>query len=99
MKHLKISGLLALPAAVALLLLLSTAFVYAQTGGSYDLSWFTVDSGGGASRGGSYALIGTAGQPDAGMTLSGGTYTLVSGLWPGGSSTIPGIYLPVILRQ
>jgi cell division septation protein DedD len=54
---------------------------------SYDLSWNTVDSGGGTSSGGSYELSGTIGQPDAGM-LSGGSYTLLGGFW-GGISAPP----------
>ncbi len=37
----------------------------AQTGGSYDLSWWTSDSGGGGATGGSYNMFGVAGQPDA----------------------------------
>ncbi len=49
---------------------------------SYSLDWFTIDGGGGASTGGVYALSGTIGQPDAG-TLSGGSYTLEGGFWPG----------------
>ena len=47
---------------------------------SYDLSWFTIDGGGGTSTGGNYSLTGTIGQPDAG-TLSGGSYTIAGGFW------------------
>ena len=47
----------------------------------YDLSWWTVDGGGGTwSSGGSLALGGTAGQPDAG-DLAGGAYALQGGFW------------------
>ncbi len=90
---------LALSLAVTLLLA-STA--WAQTGGGYDLTWWTVDGGGGPASGGSYALMGTVGQPDAGSALTGGGYTLVGGFWPGASSggvSSPyNIYLPLILR-
>ena len=51
---------------LALALLVAAACVAgarAASGGSYTLSWFTVDGGGGASVGGSYALSGTIGQP------------------------------------
>jgi len=48
----------------------------------YDLSWRTVDGGGGTSTGGAYSLSGTIAQPDAG-NLSGGTYALAGGFWPG----------------
>ena len=60
------------------LLLLAVALgagaAYAQVGG-YNLGWWTVDGGGGDSRGGAYALSGAAGQLDAG-TLVGGAYRL-----------------------
>ena len=77
----------------ALLLSVSTAF--AQSGGPYDLTWNTIDGGGGASAGGSYTLTGTLGQADAG-TLSGGSYTLEGGFWSAlaGSS----LFLPVTRR-
>ena len=52
----------------ALLLLASVAL--AQSGGSYDLSWWTVDGGGATfNTGGGYSLGGTAGQPDAAPRL------------------------------
>ena len=53
----------------------------AQVGGPYELSWFTIDGGGGTSSGGPYSLSGTIGQPDAGGPLVGGPYTLVGGFW------------------
>src|SRR6476660_9303310 len=66
---------------VAVVLVLAAAAVYAQVGGGYDLSWSSVDGGGGtSSSGGIYALGGTIGQPDAGQ-LSGGTYSLTGGFW------------------
>lgn len=75
--------------------------VQAQSGGGYDLTWSTIDGGGGASSGGAYSLGGTAGQPDAGA-MTGGAYTLVGGFWGGGAvSGAPGphrIYLPLVLR-
>jgi hypothetical protein len=63
-----------------LALLLFVWLAFAQ--GGYDLSWWTVDGGGGESTGGSYTLGGIIGQPDAGA-LSGGDYTLAGGLWGG----------------
>ena len=47
---------------------------------SYDISWFTIDGGGGTSTGGVYSVSGTIGQPDAGK-LSGGSFTLDGGFW------------------
>ena len=52
----------------------------AQTGGPFDLSWSTIDCGGGTSAGNSFSLTGTVGQPDAGF-MSGGTFTLGGGFW------------------
>jgi len=51
--------------------------------GVYELSWSTIDGGGGTSSGGPYELVGTIGQPDAGA-MSGGSYELLGGFWPGG---------------
>lgn len=84
---------------VAGVLLLTAAIATAQTGGGYDLSWNTVDGGGGTSSSGSYGLSGTAGQPDAGV-LSGGGYTLGGGFWGGNVvSMAQQIYLPLVLRS
>jgi uncharacterized repeat protein (TIGR01451 family) len=47
----------------------------------YDVSWWTVDGGGGTSSGGPYVLTGTAGQPDAGGPFAGSPYGLHSGFW------------------
>jgi hypothetical protein len=49
----------------------------------YDVSWFTIDGGGGTSAGGSFALSGAIGQPDAGRH-SGGSFALAGGFWAGG---------------
>ncbi|RME12644.1 MAG: hypothetical protein D6802_03625 [Ardenticatenia bacterium] len=78
------------------LALLLPAVVLAQVGGSYDLSWNTVDGGGGTSSGGDYTLNGTVGQPDA-ETMSGGEYVLAGGFW-GSAGTQYRLYLPVVVR-
>lgn len=49
-----------------------------QAGGSYDLSFFTIDGGGGRSAKGRFDLTGSIGQPDAGVHTGGG-YTLEGG--------------------
>ena len=49
----------------------------------YNISWRTIDGGGGQSSGGPYTRIGTIGQPDAAWS-SGGQYELLGGFWPGG---------------
>ncbi|HWL95106.1 MAG TPA: hypothetical protein VNT79_16420 [Phycisphaerae bacterium] len=61
------------------------ALVPAALANDFDLSWFTIDGGGGYSAGGSFKLEGTIGQPDAGPSagaMIGGTFELVGGLWP-----------------
>jgi len=78
------------------LALLIVSSVAAQTGGNYNLSWSTIDAGGGSSSGGSYMLAGTIGQPDAGVQ-SGGSYTINSGFW-NDALVARSVYLPIILR-
>ena len=66
---------------------------------TYDLSWFTIDGGGGASTGDGYAVSGTAGQPDAGvMTGSAGgkSYALNGGFWVDFQPWQT--YLPLVLK-
>ena len=56
----------------------------AQTGGGYDLTWNTYDSGGVMrSSGGCFLLNGALGQHDASGTLRGGVLVLQGGFWPG----------------
>lgn len=76
--------------------LLLVPLVSAQTGEGYDLTWSSLDGGGGQSSGNGYTLNSTIGPFDAG-TLIGGEYTLSGGLWNG----IPAeyrVFLPLLLR-
>jgi hypothetical protein len=88
--------------ALACLLLLAAVPVLAQSGAGYDLSWNTVDGGGGTfSTGGVYSLGGTAGQPDAGL-MTGGVYSLAGGFWPGtaaGPEPQYLLFLPLVMRD
>jgi hypothetical protein len=63
------------------------------TGPAPSINSFTVDGGGGTSTsgGGSFALSGTIGQPDAasGGPLSGGTFAVIGGFWPGTITPAP----------
>jgi hypothetical protein len=93
-------------AAAVLLVLCSALFVTRLTGrethaqgGGYDLSWWTVDGGGGNMGGGWYGLGSTIGQPDPGL-LVGGDYTLGGGFWGGGASAGEHTaYLPLVVRN
>ena len=49
---------------------------------NYTISWYTIDSGGGTSQGGSYELRYTIGQPDA-STPAGSPINLHNGFWAG----------------
>jgi hypothetical protein len=62
--------------------------------GGYDLSWWTVE-GGGASSGGSYQLVGVAGQMDAGV-MSDGTFTLTGGFMAATEASGSHLFMPMI---
>ena len=76
-----------------------TNIALAAVGAGYDISWWTVDSGGGSSSGGGYSLSGTVGQPDAASSTGGG-YTLAGGFWSGvpSAQTENVVYLPLVVR-
>ena len=82
------------------------AFLFASLAwanhGDYHLDWWTVDGGGTStleSGDGTYALSGTAGQPDASTLTSGdGSYTLAGGFW-GDAGSSQTVYLPVVIRE
>lgn len=48
---------------------------------NFAIDWFTIDGGGGTSRGGVYSVSGTIGQPDAGPMKSGGNFSVDGGFW------------------
>ncbi|MEI2672174.1 MAG: hypothetical protein V9G13_13920 [Marmoricola sp.] len=80
------------------LAVLIVSIAVAQSGGGYDLTWSTIDGGGGASSGGGYTVDGTLGQFEAGA-LSGGSYTLSGGFWTSPAATPQFVvYLPLVLR-
>jgi len=80
---------------LGVLLIMAVGVAYAQ--GAFDLPWWTVDGGGGDSHGGTFALSGAIGQPDA--TLShGGGYTLSGGFWAGPGLQMYLLHLPVVLK-
>ena len=73
----------------------------AQAG--YDLSWWSVDGGGGMDNAGDgYTLSGTVGQPDADLLTGDNGYALLGGFWGSGRrSVLPeySIYLPLVMRN
>ena len=54
----------------------------AQSGGGFDLSWSTIDGGGGVSMGANLVCAGTVGQTHT-ARLTGGPYQLSGGFWSG----------------
>lgn len=82
---------------LALFVLIAITAALADIAGpaGFDLSWNTVDGGGGTSTGGTFDLSGTIGQADAGGPLTGGTFSLTGGFWPGAvKKCIPDIAPP-----
>lgn len=59
----------------------------AARGADFDLSWHTMDGGGGVCSGGGFVLDATIGQPDAGE-MSGGGFTLTGGFWAGATVVV-----------
>jgi hypothetical protein len=75
------------------LALLIPAVSFAQ---QYSIDWHKIAGGGGTSTGGTYAVSGTIGQPDAGGTMSGGQYSLTGGFWSLYAVQTPGAPLLII---
>jgi hypothetical protein len=57
---------------------LLTAATLAQT---YSVDWYKIAGGGGTSTGATYQVSSTIGQPDAGIAMTGGNYSLTGGFW------------------
>ena len=62
-------------------ILLPLAFSLQAWGQSYSIDWYKIAGGGGTSTGATYQVTGTIGQPDAGVAMSGGNYSLTGGFW------------------
>ena len=75
---------------LAAVVTISTAAIAQLATPSYDLSWNTIDGGGGTSSGATYEVTGTIGQPDATpVAMTGGSYSVAGGFWAGGVVPIP----------
>ena len=48
---------------------------------SYSIDWWSISAGAGTSTGVAYQVSGTIGQPDAGLAISGGRYSVTGGFW------------------
>ncbi len=63
----------------------ATALLALPAHAQFDLSWNTIDGGGGTSTGGTLSVSMTIGQPDAG-TMTGGTLVISGGFWVGAAA-------------
>ena len=81
MKRIILTGLYTLSVLV-------TAVALAQSsGGNFEITKSTIDSGGGTSLGGDFTLTGSIGQPDANRQIStGGGFALAGGFWASASA-------------
>ena len=67
---------------LAAVLMMCFSHAFAQSGGGFVLSWWTIDGGGITfATGGTFDLGGTVGQPDASSALTGGAFSLTGGFW------------------
>ena len=71
------------PRSTISVLLLFAMLAASTASAQYEISWYTIDGGGGRSSGGPYTLTGTIGQPDAAYS-GGGDFELLGGFWTGG---------------
>lgn len=65
--------------ALVIILLAASTWIVVAAPNDLSLTWWSIDSGGGESAGGTYQLFSTLGQPEAGV-VAGGTYTLSGGV-------------------
>jgi hypothetical protein len=83
---------------LTMVLLSLAAFAWQAT---YDIPWWTIDSGAETSIGGDFTVAGTIGQADAGPVLTGGQYAVTGGYWYGREGPAPpenDVYLPLVIR-
>jgi len=87
--------ILLLITSLIMVLLISAALSPSQ---DFNMTWWSVDSGGGSCGGGDFSLNGTIGQTDT-DTMTGGEFTLAGGISPGEAVLLEvEIYLPLLKR-
>jgi hypothetical protein len=85
---------------LAYLALLPIATIAAELDPGEGIPWWTLDSGGGESRGGAYTLRGEVGQPEAqAVAAMGGDYSLRGGVWHPPAIVMRSIWLPLTVNQ
>jgi len=63
------------------LIIFSFLLVGAVQAQQYSIDWHKIAGGGGTSTGAVYQVSGAIGQPDAGVAMSGGNYSVTGGFW------------------
>jgi hypothetical protein len=66
------------------ILAVAPTIISAQSGGAFQITRSVIASGGGQSSGGAFSQTGTIGETVAGGLSNAGSYSIVSGFWPGG---------------
>jgi hypothetical protein len=74
---------------VAAVALCAGAAALAPETTDFDLTWNTIDGGGGIATAGDYELAGTIGQPDTGVVMTGGDFAFTGGFWAAGTTAEP----------
>lgn len=54
---------------------------FAQTGGNFEITKSSIDTGGGLADGGNFSINSSIGQADASNELTGGDFALTGGFW------------------
>lgn len=89
-KRSSLVSVLKIAVAVSICSSLNSVSLAGPSGGSFEITWYTIDAGGTSlSSGGSFDLSGTVGQPDASNALTGGSFSLTGGFWPGVQAGAP----------
>jgi ABC-type glycerol-3-phosphate transport system substrate-binding protein len=84
------------------LLLLALGSLALAQSGLLQITWWTVDGGGGTSGDGMYMVSGSAGQAEAGGVSGDGHYTVRTGFWSAAAPPVESrgtLFLPVVRRQ
>jgi hypothetical protein len=63
------------------LLILGVLFSELSVRAQYSIDWFKVAGGGGTSVGTGYTVSSTIGQPDSGLIMTNGQYSIAGGFW------------------
>jgi hypothetical protein len=86
---------------LALIALLAAVGILNAAPTALDISWWTVDGGGGTLSDGTFSLSGTVGQSEAGAALENDGYSLVGGYWYGAGEEEQWytLFLPAVIRN